>query len=895
AGGIEEDDVKELVRVFQNFFTETTVRREAAGNNGADPSLPLFQEPKQPDSLNGPTTVSYHDMKQISEWLKNVKGGQCQNLYEFLGLTPNETTQQLLDKSQKEADRALKIPKTNHEADYLNKISGKCLLYFKNEENRKGYYRASKRFPFDKFCENKLIVFAKKFGKNNNTIWELYQQSIQETVQLGYSQEEADWLVFDFFCNKKKCPHPIPSITETPQPDKSPFPHIKTALSRIKTAVEQLWRNWNTPPETTVVNKTEGQFDSPDLQDFTAVKKKFHSQKSFSVLELSIMFDSLNALQLKKTTLPNPAAAEITALRAAVAEKLAEKDYKQLLFDRALRCYDAVLDYNPYESLARARKNFIENFKSDLFSQLNTLAAQNNAVDCTPIIAELYAKFPTDPETNDYCKKIEKQLADIPLPVKEELQKLINEKQWYKIHQLLSVKQNALPVNYQPVLERAQQILAKTNETFTAIRKTLQENPGLAQTQLYQLKNTISDYPEFDSLNEEFEMKKNHSAELETELQILCKQKHWIHAENQTREFLSRAPIKSIGLKQYVQTISAGVENYQNKLRLWTISLLGLPTCYFFIIVFFALFFPKNSQSISSNAFFSSVLIFSGFYVGLSVLLFALRKKTETPKGMRWYSLLVLCLLVSFSALFLQYNQNILESINNAMREKMQNDDSFNPERFQNTMQYFFAVLSFGSNWFVILGRLLFLHSFIHRAVCREKFYPLGKLFLLSGGMILILLLPEDRLFGLHHNPLFLGIVIWTISCWIVFRDYRKNLDSSFGIDDFKAYLQRRILIAKLRKNKSDLGQISLLETNWYQEIEKTRVRQQRQTAANQPGPSQKRQDFVKNASSPIPQQPPTPPIQKTASSENIPVPPIQKIPVPGAVPVPPITNRKQN
>ncbi|MDR1384804.1 MAG: hypothetical protein LBJ67_13300 [Planctomycetaceae bacterium] len=884
-GEIDEDDMNDLIKSFQSFFTETTIRREATGNDHR-PSIPTFQEPIQPDSLKCKVIISYLDIKQITEWLKNVKNGQCNNLYEFLGSTPTETTQALREKSQEASDLALKIPKTNLEADYLNKICGKCLLYFKNEENHKGYDTALKRFSFDKLGEDKFAVFAKKFAKNNETKWDIYQQSIHDTIQLGYSQEEASWLVFDFFCNKKKCLRPIPVITKTP-----PFNILKTIkniiekilkteknleqiqrqgfFSRIKKAIKQLWHNLHTPPKPTTVEKPEDQFDSPELKEFLAIKKKFQSRMSFSVLELSIMFSSLEGLWLKKTTLPNHVVIKINMLRANVAEKLAEMDYKQRLFDRALRCYNAVLDCNPYESLARARKNFIENFKSDLFSQLNTFAAQNNAAACTPIIAELHEKFPTDHETNDFCRKIENQLANIPLPVKEELQKMIDEKQWYKINQLLSAKSNNLPRNYQPVLERAQQILQKTQETTTAIRETLQANPELAQTQLYQLKKIISDYPEFNFLIEELEAKKNHSSQLESELQILCQHKHWIQAENQIRKFLSLNPVKLIRLGEYVQKISIGVENYQNKLRLWLFSIFGLPVCGIFTWMLIKMLFPHNNfQFTSSNSGLVFFCCYLGCYLGLNLLLLLLRKKSETPHGMAWYFILLLYISISISDFIVQNSNSIFLKLNQGMQEKMQGDDSFNPERFELVLGLIFIIiLPFFLTWFATLGHLLFFYSFIQRTVCRNNFYPLGTLLLISGGVSFIRLLPEDRLFGLHHNSLIMLTLIWTILCWIVFRDYRKNLDASFDRNDFKEYLQRRTLIAKLRKNKNDLGQISLLETNWYQEIEKITSRQQQQTPVTQS--QQTSEPFI-----------PTPP-------------PIQKISMPGTVPVPPVMNHK--
>ena len=101
------------------------------------------------------------------------------------------------------------MPKSTYEADVFNRLSAK-FVYFKDTESKKNYDHALKRYPFDKFCEDELSIYAQGFIKQQKTDWKLYQEAIRTTKSLGYNQAEADYLVYEYFVLVRKCPPPVP-------------------------------------------------------------------------------------------------------------------------------------------------------------------------------------------------------------------------------------------------------------------------------------------------------------------------------------------------------------------------------------------------------------------------------------------------------------------------------------------------------------------------------------------------------------------------------------------------------------------------------------------------------------------------------------------------------------
>jgi hypothetical protein len=212
--GVVEERKKNIINTFSKYFSESTILSEFGEAQVADTGFP----PKQPASLAQQCRkpVAYGEMKQIAEELKHVG---MSTLYELLGLTQNATLQILQERAKIKSDEIHKMPKTTYEADVLNRLSAK-FIYFKDVESKASYDFALKRFSFDKLCEDELNIYAQGFVKQQKTDWKLYQEAIRQTKLLGFSQAEADYLVYECFVIVKKCPVPVdPHRPKTPLSD----------------------------------------------------------------------------------------------------------------------------------------------------------------------------------------------------------------------------------------------------------------------------------------------------------------------------------------------------------------------------------------------------------------------------------------------------------------------------------------------------------------------------------------------------------------------------------------------------------------------------------------------------------------------------------------------------
>lgn len=210
AGDIDDAGLSHLTNKYKAFFSEATIRREVDGAvQSPSPNIPVFVAPICPPSLLCDKPVTFGEIQKIRDDLLCVEKGKHCNLYDLLGLPRSSSRQALFEKATSEAGRIRRLPKSNPDADPLNRLSGYCLKVFKDDMFRQGYDIALKRQPFDDLCEKKFKLWAIK----KEVSWANYQEAIQETCALGFSKDESAWLVYDFFCQTKQCPHPKPVPT----------------------------------------------------------------------------------------------------------------------------------------------------------------------------------------------------------------------------------------------------------------------------------------------------------------------------------------------------------------------------------------------------------------------------------------------------------------------------------------------------------------------------------------------------------------------------------------------------------------------------------------------------------------------------------------------------------
>jgi hypothetical protein len=890
SGDIDEKGFKHLKDNFKAYFTDNTIRQEIGGTQ--------FVAPTCPPSFQCEKVVSFNDMQTILDDLKIVENGKYKDLYEFLKLSRSTDVKILYDQSKEESNRIVKIMQKTPEVDALNRLSGKALNFFKDDKSKKNYDKALDRLPFDKLCDEKFKLRAIK----KEITWKIYQKSIQDTQKLGFSKEEAEWLVYEFYCVTKKCPPPKQESEPISTPPKPVFPNhagqsnvladttnflkkvIRQALKSGTQITNNATKNFQQiiqsipkPPEPfNNNNKTETTF-SPDvdaiLNEFYTIRKRYQSNKQTALL---VIYDALDSLIARQQIIQTAMLPEMIELRAEIAAKLGESEYKAGHLDFALRYYNAVLEHDPRNKTARQRQKMIDDTKKDKFLEIETLIARGNIIEVNKIIEELKFNFETDFETIDFLQKTEDRLKNFKLS-KEQLQKLINEKKWQIIVRLLE-SQPDLDSFYQDVLQKSKRRLHQAEKAAIEIRKTIQhENFTLAKLQLNQLSSFISDYPEIKELRNEIELKEISFSEYEKKIKLSCEQKHWVQAENTVRNFLIEHPVTNLKLGSYVQQISVGVVRYENKLRLLLFSITGgvmFLICSYFLYQFYTGFDGGQKVGIILFWCFEFVALFAGFSFLLRILS-VFTGKSKNSDRIRLSSIipwsLFIVVIISSCSVLSTFRQDIITSTEKNLQEENKQLIDVPPLYYGLHFVFPFLVLTFAIGWFQT-----YLYLFFQCCFDKERRFPSFHLFWLCitiafGFTIIELPQIQESLGSLavflnHHS---VTLLFWIATCLLVWHDNKKDVDASFGLSDFFIdYLYRKLLLSKLRTH--EFGKILLLDTDWYKNCEKLQQQRTAQTAVRQ------------KISSP-------PPLSPQPQITSIPVPPIS---VPVQNPIPP-TNRQ--
>jgi len=499
-GGINETKLKKLKSTHRTFFSEATIENESGGAmaSSAVPQLPKFTPPKCPNSLVCTKRISFKEMEKLAEDLELIDG-KPKNLYELLKGSPTDTIERLTTLAKDLASKVVKMPKTNLQADPLNRLSGKCLNFFKDEQNKKNYDIALKRFPFDDLCDGELHW---NIDKESGIPWEIYQESIRKTAQLGFIQGESEWLVYEYYCEINKCPDPIPEAERPVQTVMRPGTEWVGTVT--KNAGQILWhvseqsKKWFSTmrQKMPATSSKPIRIKQPDVpksdklqKTLDGIRKKFSQQKNPTTLYLNGLFEELDTMVVQHQTAPEEMLRNLKTLRAEVAEKLGDLMYAENHFVVAMRCYQAVLDSMPQHTKATSRFRAINGSKSALYQQIQSALTAKDYLACRQSIEELKTKFAADPETEDFIRNVEKQIAGIAVS-KEYVQQLISENRWYTLANILEGTDQP---SYREVLQKAKKRVTSATDNFPVIRKTLQKGRiEKVRQQLMQIRNFIA-------------------------------------------------------------------------------------------------------------------------------------------------------------------------------------------------------------------------------------------------------------------------------------------------------------------------------------------------------------------------------------------------------------------
>ena len=842
-GGINDAKFKKLKSLYRDFFTEETIRGECGEVKGISTAVqkPVFTPPKRPDSLVCAKTISFKEMKELTEDLNRVDGSP-NNLYEFLQVPPSANNAELYKKAQEKSAYALKMPKTNVQADAMNRIAGKCINFFKDEQNRKNYDIALKRFLFDSLCEMDLQW---NIDKENGIPWEIYQESILNTVPQGYTQGEAEWLVYNYYCETNKCPDPIPEAKKPVLPF-APSPFVSAPTAKPKVDVEKHvaklvesavknsgliygWtKNWYSKTKESLPAAPSGpirqtQFDLPyeaDFQKVEGLRKKFLQQKNPSVVYLNHLFGELDSIVVQYQMAPAEMLKGVKSFRAEVGEKLGDLMYAEENLVSASQCYRAVLDSMPQHTKAGSRIRMINSTKDGLYRQVNLALAENNFALCKQRIAKLKQKFTGDSETDDFVRKMEQQVQGASIS-KEYVQQLINEKMWYTLSCVLVGEDQPI---FKKVLTEAKKRLDLMDKNINVIRQNLRRGKfAQVAQQLKQIWNVV-DYPKYEAFLEEVKQFRRQVGELNSEFKDLIKKKHLIRGENKLRQFLAENPKYRQGLIGYAQIFAGGVTRFQNGLRFWLFAVLG--GILFMIIPVLSDIVHNNdgSKSIIGTVLAVGIgFLFVKFvYSGLIRLSYA-STKTQCPAGgFGLISTITLFVLVS-AATCLAVVPGTVETFT----RHIANSDSVTAEQDIETLVAIFRSLAcFG--FFYLLHVYVF--SFFNRCMENEREQPIFLPLLFIPSFTVLLLLTGKNV--TETGLLFFTTVAalwWMMTAAIAFLHFYwcREMSMISRADIIDSFQRNKLL--RQYKN-SDFGQ-PLLFTDWYQQ---TLTLAQRQDSAIQ-------------------------------------------------------------
>jgi hypothetical protein len=547
-GTVTEKNLKQLNNRFKKFFGEATITNEA---NGIDSStvkpLPKFTPPQQPPSLKCNKIVSYADMKNIAKWLKHVKNGRHQNLYQLLELPQSTSTEILFAKAKNDEDIIRKMPKSNIEADFLNSLAQKFLLYFKNDVERASYEIALKREPFDKHCDDEFSLYAENFFDSNKIVWQIYTESIAKTQSLGFSRIEAEWLVYEFYCIKRKCPEPVPEELELDLED----------------IVEPPPATFASPPQSaygSAVPSDRFTYESPELPNFTTSVKNAGLQLGKMIL--SAIGKAYKAMKEYKP--PEPTVIQRN-----------ETYGQQTVKTETIGNQTEVITHSPF---------------INQFFYTSSSSSGGSRIESSVYSSNVYSS-PVESESSSYVYSAAPQSEPAPeqkFPYHAvQIQTLLSEKKFYEVYEMLLPYQYRLPEKYRQLWEQLKSKVTECEKQSKHIKETIDKGKFTqADKLILKLQQYMPDYVGIETHRDEIQRKQFAVTEIEIEIKSLTEKQRWIDAETKLRRFLHSHPnFKEYGLLTVIQQIEKGIQQISE-------SLSGRFACaVVFIVVGCVLFF----------------------------------------------------------------------------------------------------------------------------------------------------------------------------------------------------------------------------------------------------------------------------------------------------------------
>ena len=212
-GVLEQQEYDFLVSEFckkNEYFSESTIKQNLHLTITASKPKEKKGIPKKPELHPGAKEISKSDMDNLENNLtvySSDNGVNGSDLFTLFGFGRQTPVANLLQKMDELRYIYQNTTKKTVSIDALGKIVDYAQRFFKTEESKLDYIRALERRRFDVLCESKF-----KFRAVGNSVAEEdYRLSLDEARQTGLSPEWAEWYVYDYYCNRRKCDFPLSS------------------------------------------------------------------------------------------------------------------------------------------------------------------------------------------------------------------------------------------------------------------------------------------------------------------------------------------------------------------------------------------------------------------------------------------------------------------------------------------------------------------------------------------------------------------------------------------------------------------------------------------------------------------------------------------------------------
>lgn len=227
-GRLESFEVAEHIKEFERFFREETIRSWFTLEIDEGGEF-VFVVPKKIDYPKAKIT-DLGTMRRIDNDLKIILAREGATLYNLLHIVGSTDRSTIEERARIEYQDASKDPNKGRDAktDARIRVLGEAMKIFKDDESRSGYDIAVSHRPFQQLVETR---FKGRCLKQWLTVGE-YQSSVKEVYEAGLERDEAEWLVYNYYCNTRGCPHPKRTDEEEVAIAKAEAEHAKEEARR---------------------------------------------------------------------------------------------------------------------------------------------------------------------------------------------------------------------------------------------------------------------------------------------------------------------------------------------------------------------------------------------------------------------------------------------------------------------------------------------------------------------------------------------------------------------------------------------------------------------------------------------------------------------------------------